>query len=284
MSMLQHFDDAPKPSDGYHLRVFYPLTAAGVRYVVELEGLSTAERSILFLEAPAQGARWWQRLRDRLSQRKLLEIPPYFATPGHGGLETRWYVRASDFAKLRRFHELVLRLRGERRLIPLVWDKQTARGLASQELDLPRAATRLFDALLKLGRDEGEKVPLELCERAKRIFGELGRESEAITDDSLALLQNLKKELLQDSERVGNLTNEEADWLEVKRGMLLEEAHKKVERLNEQLDARLERLEGELEDFEKAVDNYLASVERHKVLADARWAAARLQHNLQEPS
>lgn len=44
----------------------------------------------------------------------------------------------------------------------------------------------------------------------------------------------------------------------------------------------LMRLEGELADFEKAVDSYLASIERLGVLAVARQAAARLQHNLQE--
>ena len=63
--------------------------------------------------------------------------------------------------------------------------------------------------------------------------------------------------------------------------MLLEEAHKKVERLNRQLDERLERREGELADFEKAVDSYLASAERLEAIAAARQAAARLQHNLQ---
>ena len=92
----------------------------------------------------------------------------------------------------------------------------------------------------------------------------------------------MKEEILRDSERVGVLTNEEAGWLEVERGMLLEEAHKKVEMLNRQLDERLERLEGELADFEKAVDSYLASAKRLEAIAAARQAAARLQHNLQE--
>lgn len=285
MSLLHLPDDAPKASDGYYLRVFYPFMLAGDRYVVELEGLSPEERSTLFFETPPQGARWWQRLFDMLAERELMEVPRYFAIPGHGerGAGDYEYVRASDFATLRRFHELVSRLRGAQKHIPLVRGEDASGGVARQELSLPRAATRLFSALLKLGRDEGEKVPLELCERARLILSDFRRESEVLTDDSLALLQNMKEELLKDSERVGSLTNEEADWLEVKRGMLLEEAHKKVERLNEQLDERLEKLERELEDFEKAVDNYLASVERHKVLADARWAAARLQHNLQEP-
>lgn len=283
MSLLCLPDDAPKASDGYYLRVFYPFMLAGDRYVMELEGLSPEERSTLFFETPPQGARWWQRLFDMLSERELMGVPRYFATPGHGerGVGGYEYVRASDFAKLRRFHEVVARLHGAQKHIPLVRGEDASGEVTRQELSLPRAATRLFCALLKLGRDEGEWVPLELCQRAKLILIDFRRESEAITDDSFALLQNVKEEILRDSERVGVLTNEEAGWLEVERGMLLEEAHKKVERLNRQLDERLERLEGELADFEKAVDSYLASAERLEAIAAARQAAARLQHNLQ---
>lgn len=284
MSLLSLPDAAPKASDGYYLRVFYPFMLAGDRYVVELERVSPEERSALFFETPSQGARWWQRLFDTLTEYELMEIPTYFAVPGHGerGAGDYEYVRASDFAKLRRFHELVLRLRGAQKHIPLVQSEETSGEPTRQELSLSRAATRLFCGLLKLGRDEGERVPLELCQRAKLILSDLRRESEAITDDSFALLQNVKNELLKDSERVGTLTNEEASWLEVERGMLLEEAHKKVDELNGQLYERLEKLEGELADFEKAVDSYLASIERREAIAVARQAAARLQHNLRE--